>query len=146
MRRARLSILAVTTVLLTVSACSAMLNLMISGEFDRPEVTFDGGRRACVDHLEVYATGPSRAVLWAVRTEGSRCVKLRRIVYGETPAGFLVVIPVTPLRTDVVYEAFGRGWTKHPLSNVPWAGSVRFHFRDGEWRVLPTSSVVTGPS
>lgn len=118
-----------------------MLNLNISGGLERPEVTFDQGRRACVTDLAVYQqTGETYEPLWAVEAAGRRCVMLRQIVYGQTPTGFTVKTPAAPLRVDGVYEVMGGGMTTHPLSRVPWRGGASFHFHDGQWRVLQTGA------
>lgn len=122
---------------LTLSACSAMLSLSISGGLDRPEVTFDEGRRACVSDLSVYEkTGDAYAPLWSIEAAGRHCVMLRRVVYGQTPAGFAVKTPAAPLQAQGVYQAVGRGVTTHPLMKAPWLGSVIFHFHDDQWRIV----------
>lgn len=121
---------------LALSACSAMLNLNISGGLDRPEVTFDEGRRACVRDLSVYEkSGGAFVSQWSIEAAGRKCVMLRRVVYGQTPDGFTVRTPAVPLRADGVYEVMGVGVTTHPLSKVPWTGGARFHFREGQWRI-----------
>lgn len=138
---------AALTGILALSACSAMLNLTVSGGLDRPEVTFDDGRRACVRDLAVYEkTGDAYTPLWSIAAEGPRCVRLTRIVYGETPAGFTTGSAATPLRADGVYEVTGGGMTTHPLSQVPWRGGARFHFRDGQWRILQARADAVSPT
>lgn len=128
---------AAITGVLALSACSAILNLNISGGLDRPEVTFDEGRRACVRDLSVYEkTGDAYAPLWSIETTGRGCVMLRRVVYGQTPAGFTVSTPAQPLKADGVYEVDGGGVTTHPLMKASWRGGVSFHFRDGQWRIV----------
>lgn len=115
-----------------------MLSLSISGGLDRPEVTFDEGRRACVSDLSVYEkTGNTYSPLWSIEATGRNCVMLRRVVYGETPTGFKVSRPAAPLRADGVYQAVGKGMTTDPLTKVPWLGSMLFHFHDDQWRIVP---------
>nr|WP_314438232.1 hypothetical protein [uncultured Brevundimonas sp.] len=130
---------AAVTGVLALSACSAMLNLSITGGLDRPEVTFDEGRRACVRNLSVYERSDrAYAALWSIEAAGRKCVMLRRVVYGQAPDGFTVRTPAVPLRADGVYEVMGAGVTTHPLSKAPWTGGARFHFREGQWRIDET--------
>lgn len=124
--------------LMGLSACSAMMTFTLAGGLNRPEVAFDGGRKACVNELTVYEANDAAAPLWSIEAEGRRCVMLRHVVYGQTPLGFSVLTPAASLRPDGVYEAVGGGSTTHPLSKIPWRGYARFHFRDGQWRSVET--------
>lgn len=117
---------------LALTGCSAMLHMRISGELERPAVSFDGERRACVDRLDVFADGGRGQAVWSIETEGKGCVRLGQIVYGETPAGFTVLTPAAPLRPEVVYDASARGWTKG-FASVPWIAGGAFVYRDDRW-------------
>jgi len=117
---------------LALAGCSAMLDMRVSGELERPVVAFDGKRRACVDRLDVFADGARGQAVWSIETEGKNCIRLGQIIYGELPAGFVVLTPASTLRADVVYDAYAHGWTKG-FASVPWIAGGAFVYRDDHW-------------
>ena len=121
-----------------------MLNLTISGPFDRPEVTLDGGRRACIDSLSVYEADMPGKPIWTTSSKDGRCVMVRSLVYGETPEQFVDESAPAPLRHGVIYEALGRGNTTGPFGGVPWSGGVRFHFEGDQWTVADATEANGG--
>jgi hypothetical protein len=117
---------------LALTGCSAMLNMRVSGELERPVVAFDGKRRACVDRLDVFADGARGEAVWSIEAAGKNCIRLGQIVYGELPAGFVVLTPASTLQADVVYDASAYGWTKG-FASVPWIAGGAFVYRDEHW-------------
>jgi hypothetical protein len=141
--RARLFIRFVAGGLLALmtAGCSEFRGVLITGDLDQPTVSVaragsDRAMRACIDWIAVFDTeqgpGPRRAV-WRVRSADDRCVQIGSIVYGQTPDGFIVDTPAQPLRAGTIYDAGGHGWTGG-FASVPWVGSGRYVFRDGDWR------------
>ncbi|WP_312596598.1 hypothetical protein [Brevundimonas sp.] len=132
--KASLPKLVVFAAVFAVAACSAMMKLTISGGLERPVVRFDDGREACVDYLDVRDVAAPGRSLWTLRAVGVRCAMVGHIVYGETPRGFMVETPPTPLSADASYEILGMGLTTNLMSKVPWSGGLRIQYRDGRWR------------
>ncbi len=139
--KASLPKLAVFVAVFAVAACSAMMSLTISGGLDRPVVGFDDGREVCVDYLDVRDVAAPGQSLWTLRAVGVRCARVGQIVYGETPRGFLVETPPTPLSADASYEIFGKGRTTNLMAKVPWSGGLRIQYRDGAWREATVARV-----
>lgn len=132
--------LAVFAAVFAVTACSAMMKLTISGGLNRPVVRFDDGREACVDYLDVRDVAAPGHSLWTLRAVGVRCARVGQIVYGETPRGFMVETPPTPLSADAAYEVFAKGLTTNLTAKVPWSGGLRIQYRDGAWREAAIAS------
>ena len=131
--------LAVLGLGLAASSCSQLLTLELTGSLERPEVVIVNqvsGRlgRACVKEIEVWndqaRTGRAH---WSVRAAGERCVRIERIVYGETPTGFIEVVAPAPLAADIRFSILAGGWSGG-FANVPWRGGAKMQYGADGWR------------
>jgi hypothetical protein len=128
--------------LLSLASCSQALSVFPTGSLAQPTISVSTGapgkpKRACVDHVAVFEQASPRIAIWQVRSGGGDCVMLDRIVYGQTPQGFIVDTSPAPLKAGVAYEFSGHGWTTGLTPHVPWYGGGRSEFRDGVWRPAP---------
>lgn len=87
----------------------------------KPEfvVTYDNGKKACVQGLTVTAVEDGkREDVWALRqSDKGGCAD--RLAYGTAPAGYETVVTARPLSPQRSYEVYasGPGWgTTKPLT------------------------------
>lgn len=128
----------------SVAACSAMIQVHISGGLEQPVATFGvdpaNPEKACVGGLAVHET--SNAMMrpvWTISARGRDCRALKQVVYGQAPEGFGTDVPAAPLKPGVRYVVVGYGLTGG-LSRVPWRGGGDFIFEKGQWRPAPEGS------
>lgn len=93
----------------------ATVKVVGDGPLPRFDVTYDRGKMACVQGLNVTdLTGGTRRKVWAIRQidakTGASCAA--NISFGVTPANYEVVVPAGRLAPGRTYEvnASGIGW------------------------------------
>lgn len=124
-----------------LAACSAMIPVTIGGSLEHPTATFgvDPGKRekACLGGLAVHeAANAMMRPVWTVSAHGRDCRRLKQVVYGQAPGGFVADVPAQALKPGVRYSVVGYGWTGWPAA-TPWRGGGDFIFEDGQWRSAP---------
>lgn len=137
----RLARSVVTAILwLSLSGCSTILVVNVSGELQRP--VFTPERRAgpiCLSTLTIHKaveSQPEGQPVWKIEARKGECIGFARLAYGEAPDGFVELIPAAPLVPEVVYSARGRGDIRGPLGAI-WVGGGSYIFSGDAWRRYP---------
>ena len=124
----------------SLCGCSTILVLTVSGQLQQPVITPE--RRAgpvYLSNLTIYRgpdSGSEDLVVWKIEGRDGECVRFTRLVYGQTPEGFLEIIPALALEAGVVYSARARGDIRGPLGAI-WVGGGSYIFSEDAWRHNP---------
>lgn len=109
--------LPVLVVLAALAGCEMDAEITVSGPASQPrfDVTYDGGKRACIQGLTVTDVGgTARRDVWAIRRldrrDMARCVT--SVTFGQVPAGYEAALALRKTVPGAPYEvsASGAGW------------------------------------
>ncbi|MDP3080538.1 MAG: hypothetical protein Q8M90_06900 [Brevundimonas sp.] len=125
---------------LSLSGCSTILLVNVSGELQRP--VFTPERRAgpiCLSTLTIHKaveSQPEGQPVWKIEARNGECIGFARLAYGDAPDGFVELVAAMPLESGVVYSARGRGDIRGPLGAI-WVGGGTYIFSGDAWRRYP---------
>ena len=132
--------IAAASLCLSLSGCSTILVVNVSGELQRP--VFTPEHRAgpiCLSRLTIYRVvdaQPDGQPVWKIEARNGECIGFARLAYGEAPHGFVELIPAASLEAGVVYSASGQGEIRGPLGAI-WVGGGSYVFSEDAWRSYP---------